>query len=811
MKKVIMVDGNNLLFRSYYATAYSGNLMKNSKGFPTNGLFGFVNMINKIIKEENPEYMVVAFDKGKTFRNEIFKEYKEGRIEMPDDLRLQFPIAKEILASLGIKALELDNYEADDIIGAYANYCDRDDHYQGLIISSDKDLLQLISNQVEIKLLKQKDYIRYDLESFIKEYQINPVNVVDLKALQGDSSDNIPGVKGIGEKTALKLIQEYQSLDGVYQNIEKISGKVKEKLEQDKENAYLSYQLAKIEKEPPFQINIEEIKKEKIKEINNISEINLKKEFAFFLELDQTNYHQASIVGLAIYNEEDAFYLKKELIIEAMQKLKMKMYTYDYKRAYVALKRINFELDQVVFDTLIAAYLLEYNIKEDIAYLAKQFNYQINENNNDMQSSIEKAKFIYQTKKQFEQKLKEEQMLELFHEIDFPLTKILGNMEFEGVCVDQGVLAEMGEEIKIKIDLLSEEIYSLAGEKFNISSPKQLGPIIFEKLGLKRGKKTKTGFSTASDVLESLQGKHPIIDKLLEYRILTKLYSTYIEGLISTINNQKIHTIYNQTLTRTGRLSSVSPNLQNIPIRYEYGRLIRKAFKASQKHILISVDYSQIELRVLAHMANVESLIEAFKNNQDIHTKTAQDIFNVEIINTNQRRVAKAINFGIIYGMSEYGLAENLKISMTEAREFIENYFRTYPGIKAYMEETIKEATDKGYVLTIFKRKRKIDELANKNYMIRKQGERIALNTPIQGTSADILKMAMIKIDQKFNELNLKSKMILQVHDELVFDVVKEEKEMVKKIIKQAMENCVGLKVPLKADIAEGSDWYTAK
>ncbi len=840
MKKIVMVDGNNLLFRSYYATAYSGNFMQNSKGFPTNGLYGFVNMINKIIAEEKPTYMLVAFDRGRTFRHDLYDDYKADRIEMPDDLKKQFPIAKEILSYMGVKHYEIDDYEADDIIGTFAQYCNKDKNFYGTIISSDRDLLQLISKDVEVKLLKQKDFIRYNIDNFKDEYQIQPTHVVDLKALQGDSSDNIPGVKGIGEKTALKLLQEYETLDNIYQNIDNISGKLKEKLLQDKENAYLSYQLAQINTTAPLKINLDDIKvqkkdeekllalyrdleffsflqpvkkvSEQVKVISDKNKLPKLDEAAFYLVIEGANYHQCQLLGMAVFAEKESYYVEKELVASALAKIDKKI-TYDYKKAWYVLACHDIILENVVFDTMLAAYLLDYNVKDDVAYLACQFNYDLvcDKQTEVGDNAHVKAQFILESKKHFIDELKQAEMMKLLQEIELPVAKILAMMEFTGVCVDEKVLHDMGEEIKIKIELLENEIYNLAGENFNIASSQQLGKILFEKLGLKRGKRTKTGYSTAVDVLEKLRDEHPIIEKLLEYRILTKLYATYIEGLSQKIIDGKIHTIYQQTLTKTGRLSSIEPNLQNIPIRYEQGRKIRKAFVASPDCVLLSVDYSQIELRILAHMAVEESLIKAFQADEDIHTKTAQDIFGEEIVTPRMRRIAKAVNFGIIYGMSEYGLAENLNISVKEAKTFIEKYLETYPGIKNYMEATIANAKEKGSVKTMFNRKRNIPELANKNYMIRKQGERVALNTPIQGTAADILKIAMVQIMKDFEAKALKSKMILQVHDELVFDVLEAELEQVKEIVQKAMEGAVELKVPLKVVITEGKDWYSTK
>ena len=849
MEKIILVDGNNLLFRSYYATAYSGNFMKNSKGFPTNALYGFTNMINKIINEECPTYMIVAFDKGKTFRHEKYEQYKDGRIEMPDELKVQFPLAKELLTHMGIKYYECDNDEEEDFIGT--------------IVSSDKDLLQLISHDVDIKLLKQKDYIRYNEKSFKDAYGIEPINIIDLKALMGDSSDNIPGVKGIGEKTALKLLHDYKTLNGVYDNLDKLTPKMREKLENDKDNAYMSYDLATIYKEVPMEISIPDIKlknknsdklnemykelefysflkkEEKkvdnnieVKIIENTSEINVQKDSAYYPEILGTNYHSSKILGMAIYNEDNSFYIPFEILEKKHDFLDKLKYTYDYKKNYVALKKHNINILNTNFDTMIAGYLLEYNIKEDISYLANSFNYNIpfydemylkNKSKSlyeeeDIKKTAKvallKAKFIYETKNIFEEKLKEEKLLDLFEEIEMPLSKVLGDMEYNGVLIDQNELNKLGEEFKIKIELLEQSIYNDAGEKFNISSPKQLGEILFDKLQLPHGKKNKSGYSTSIDVLNKLLGKHPIIEKIIEYRTINKLYTTYVEGLKNAIcRDGKIHTIYTQTLTRTGRLSSIEPNLQNIPIRNEYGALIRKAFIPSENGIIMSGDYSQIELRILSHMANIDSLKKAFYDNIDIHTKTASDIFKIptDLVDKKMRRIAKAVNFGIIYGISSFGLSENLHIRPKEAKEFIDSYLQTYPGVKQYMDDTIKKAYEDGYVRTLFNRKRTIGELQNKNYMIRQSGERIALNTPIQGTSADIIKKAMIEIAKKLEQEKMQTKMIIQVHDELVFDVPNNEKEKIEKIIKDIMENVCELSVPLNVEIAYGKNWREAK
>ncbi len=860
MKKIILVDGNNLLFRSYYATAYNGNFMKNSKGFPTNALFGFVNMINKIVNEEKPEYIIVAFDKGKTFRHEKYTEYKEGRAETPKELKDQFPIAKELLSAMGIKHYEIDNYEADDIIGTFSEYCNEKDEYTGTIISSDKDLLQLITKEVDIKLLKQKDYIRYNEKTFKEDWGIEPINIIDLKALMGDQSDNIPGVKGIGEKTALKLLKEYKTIDGIYKNIESIKGKIKEKLVNDKENAYKSYELATIVKNVPMEININDIKiKEpnieklnnlyedlefysflkklnkndkqtalEIKIINNIKDIKIDDKVAVYLEILGTNYHTSEVLGMGVYNEKVNYFIPKEILEQNPNFLKdQEKYTYDLKKTIVALKYLNVEIDKVVFDSMVAGSLLDYNVKDDIAYLANELNENIEfyetiygkgahlkkpEMEKIIKNTVLRAKFIYDTKTKLEEKLKEENLYDLYQNIEHPLINVLADMEYTGVKIDKNKLDEMGEDIKLKIEILSKDIHNMAGEEFNISSPGQLSHILFEKLQLPHGKKKTNGYSTAADVLHKIKDKHPIINLVLEYRMLTKLYTTYIEGLKNYISNDIIHTIYTQNLTRTGRLSSIEPNLQNIPVREELGRSIRKAFVPTNDYIL-SADYSQIELRILAHIADVPELKKAFLEDKDIHAKTASDIFDIpiDLITPHMRRVAKAVNFGIIYGISGFGLGENLDINPKDAKKFIDTYLETYPGIDKYMQETIKNAKETGYVRTLFNRKRNIPELKNPVYTIRQSGERIALNTPIQGTSADIIKLAMAKVYEKFKQKGIKSKMIIQVHDELIFDIKKEEIDIVKKIVKEEMENICKLEVPLKVDINYGKNWYEAK
>ena len=860
MKKIVLVDGNNLLFRSYYATAYTGNIMRNKDGFPTNGLYGFVNMINKIISEEKPEYMMVAFDIGKTFRHEKYERYKDGRKETPEDLKLQFPVAKKILTAMGIKYLECAGYEADDIIGTVSLWCEKDPKYEALIVSSDKDLLQLISDETVVKLLKSKDYIMMDKETFRETYGFDPINMIDLKALMGDSSDNIPGVKGIGEKGAIKLISEYHTIDNLYDNIGNIKGAMQTKLIEGKEDAYYSRDLVTIYREVPLDVTFndliykkentnelidiynnlgfysllrkmnntekeikEESEKEEFKVISNINDVVIDEDTAIYLDTTLGNYHDVDILGISLYNKKYSCYIPYDIFKSNTDILNTKynLFTYDYKKLIVVFNKYSIKVPNISFDTMISAYLLNYETKDDICYLANNMNYNIPSYDKKEVLTVEeasnrailKAKFIYKTKDKVYEQMKNEDTIYLFESIEMPLAKILAKMEIEGIRVDKNILKDMGEEIKIKLELITKDIYNYAGEEFNINSPKQLGEILFDKLKLPGAKKNKTGYVTDVDVLKKLVN-YPIVNKILEYRALAKLYSTYIDGIINTIREDgKIHTIYTQTLTRTGRLSSIEPNLQNIPMRSEYGRLIRKAFLPEQNSVIMSSDYSQIELRVFAHLSGVSDLINAFNDGIDIHTKTAMDIFNVpeEGVTKNMRRQAKAVNFGILYGISSYGLSEDLGISVKEAKDFINKYFETYPGVKDYMNSEIEEAKKNGYVKTIMNRKRVIEELKSSNYMVRSMGERMALNTPIQGSASDILKKAMVEIDNIFEKENIKSKMLLQVHDELIFNVYKDELDKVKDIVYNTMTKVFNLKVPLDVDIEVGNNWYEAK
>ncbi|MCI6899543.1 MAG: DNA polymerase I [Tenericutes bacterium] len=870
MKKIILVDGNNLLFRSFYATAYQGVIMKNSKGFPTNALYGFINMMNKIIKEEEPNYILVAFDKGKTFRHDKYDSYKAGRIEMPDELKLQFPKAKEVLDAFGIKHFEIDNYEADDIIGTLARIVDEDDEFIATIVSSDKDLLQLISDEVVVKLLKQSGHIMMNRDEFMKTYQVEPARMVDLKALMGDASDHIPGVKGIGEKTAINLLAKYGTLDNLYANIDSVTGKTKEKLLADKDNAYMSYDLATIYKEVPLDFTLEDCKygitdksqlanileelefhsllrkldlegsveekreeKEDTKElvIDDIEQFK-NKDFAYYLETRGSIYSKSEILGIGIYDGEKGYFINKDNIEKYKDIFSSDVwkFTYDYKKSLVVLNYLDIKFKNVSFDTMIAAYLLDYVVKDDISFVARSFDYQLPiyedtygtdkrpievEEERLKEICCQKAQFIYETRKRLLKELSDDGELDLFNNIEMPLAEVLADMEITGIKVDVNYLTNVELELKEKLEEKEKEIYELSGVEFNIMSPSQLSKVLFEDLAIPYPKKVKDNkYSTSKDILDKIIDFHPIVSKILEYRTLAKLYTNYAVGLKAEVREDgRIHTIFTQTLTRTGRLSSISPNLQNIPARAEYSALIRKAFVPDENSKILSSDYSQVELRIFASMSKATNLINAFVNNEDIHTRTAADIFKVDMssVTKDMRRTAKAVNFGILYGISSFGLSEDLGIDVKTAKKFIDDYLETYPGIRDFQAKEIADAYANGYVRTLMNRKRVIEELKNKNYMIRSSGERMALNTPIQGTAADILKKAMVEIYREFNKRNLKSKMLIQVHDELVFNVLDTELDEVSEIVRDIMENTFKIDVPLKVDIEIGNNWYEAK
>ena len=850
MKKIILIDGNNLMFRSYYATAYTGVIMRNSKGLATNALYGFANMLNKIINEENPEYIAVAFDIGKSFRHEQYKEYKAGRSETPDDLITQMPYARKLLTAMGITYFEVPNYEADDIIGTLAKRANLDPEWDATLITSDHDYLQLITDIVDVKLLKPKGFTKYKPDNFKEEFGIDPIRVIDLKALMGDSSDNIPGVKGIGEKTALKLLQEYETLENLYDHIDEIKGKLQEKLISDKDMAFFSKQLATIYCDVPLEAEFKDMhykgpNEDELNDLyrelefyslmsdysrpkveNNVSyemltdvkDIDLEHQIGYYIECDQENYHLASILGMGLFDGVKAFYVAPERIKEVMDYTReVPKYTFDLKKNIILLKDFN---TNTVFDLNLAAYLLNKTTKDDLAVLmnndgqAIDFYHDLIKKKKDVKEECAyKAKYIFDVHDKYITDLKSEEMYDLYSNIEMPLVTVLAKMEYNGIRCDANILNDMRIELKEKIDKTSKEIYDLCGEEFNIASPRQLGDMLFEKLGLPHGVKGPKAYKTNAEVLEKLVGVHPVIELILEYRNMTKVYSTYLEGLNKYIlDDGKIHTIYKQTLTRTGRLSSIDPNLQNIPARDNLGRLVRKAFLPEYDEFL-SADYSQIELRVLAHISQSQELIDAFIRGDDIHTKVAADIFNkdMESVTKQERRTAKAVIFGIVYGISGFGLGENIGITAKEARKFIDKYLELYPGVKKYMDLIVKDAYECGYVRTLFHRKRVIEELFNRNHLIRATGERIALNTPIQGTSADIIKKAMVELDRAFENNHIQSKMLLQIHDELVFDVVDGEKEKVADIVKTIMESVVDFSVPMKVSMDFGTDLYETK
>lgn len=854
MEKVVLIDGNNLIFRSYYATAYRGELLTNSKGLPTNAIYAYVQMLIKIIAEEKPTHIMVAFDKGKTFRHESYDDYKGGRNETPSELKQQIPYAKQITRAMGITVEELENYEADDIIGTYSKKIET----EVLLVSSDRDLLQLISPNVKMKLLKMKDFIYYDEKSFYEDYGIKPIEVIDLKALMGDSSDNIKGVTGIGEKTALKLIKEYHTIDNLYKNIDNLKGKIKENLLNDKESAYKSLELATIYLNVPIEVNLEKIvykgsdeeelnsllkeleftslfnkmkmkKNEEKLEIEIIEDTNfsLNEDYSLYLLSSNLSYFKSKTLGVAISTKDKNYFIKTEYFNDKIFNNNFNKYTYDVKRVDVALSLLNFN-NNINFDNYIAYYLLNEKITEDIAFIMNNKGYDVKlnedifkkdkiliEEENLINDACKKARFIYEEKNRLIEKIDKNDLHYLYYDIELKLSLILANMEKEGILVDKSYLDNLEIEIRAKLKDLEEKIYAISEEEFNISSPKQLGVILFEKLNIPYPKKSKnSNYSTDKEVLDKIRIFNPIVSLVEEYRMLSKLNSNYVVGLKEQImSDNKIHTIYNQCLTRTGRLSSKDPNLQNIPNHDEYGRLIRKCFISQEGYTFLSSDYSQIELRLFAEFSNVDSLKEAFINNEDIHRFTAAKIFNKDIkdVTKEERSKAKAVNFGIIYGISSFGLANDLSINVNDAKDFIDKYMEKFHGIKEYMKKEVEDAKKLGYVKTIMNRKRLIDEIKSSNYMIRMQGERMALNTPIQGSGSDILKKAMIDIDTEFKNKNIKSKMLLQIHDELVFEVKEEEIKIVKEIVKEKMENAFKLSVPLIVDINLGKDLYEAK
>lgn len=867
MEELILIDGNSLLFKAFYPTSYTGNYMVNRNGIPTNGVYGFARMVEKIIST-NPKYVIVAFDYGKkTFRNELLDTYKATRKETPQELVPQFALAREYLTAHNITWYEVEGYEGDDIIGTLVDFGEKN-NLKVSVYTGDKDANQLISPQTTIyrtvKGVTELDI--YNEQTLLDKYGLKPDQFRDFLGLMGDSSDNIPGIKGVGEKTALKLLHQYGTIEGLQEHQDEIKGKMGEKIRAGMEDALMSKKVATILRDIPIDVDLEKAtyqgydyetlksfyekydmnsliksmtteaapKKElKLEIVDHMPEIT--KDSAVYPSIYDTNYHRSIILGYGIYNDEQAYFisyenaLKDESFLAYLKDENKKKYGYDIKSAVIGSRWNGIEINGYTFDLSLASYVLEPAIKEELKYVCTHFDYEgvqydeevfgkgakkhIPEDDILASHIVSKAKAIYELKDVVTKELKDKNQYELYENIELPVTRILGEMEFAGTEIDLDVLKEMDTAFDETIEKLANDIYRISGTTFNISSPKQLGQVLFEDLGLKGGKKTKTGYSTSQDVLEKIIDAHPVVPLVLEYRMLTKLSSTYLKGLQEQVfPDNKIHTIYKQTLTHTGRLSSVDPNLQNIPVRSEEGKLIRKAF-VSHNGYLVSFDYSQIELRILAHMAHVTNLIDAFNQGKDIHRHTAALVFGVkdEEVTPQMRSQAKAVNFGIIYGMSEFRLSKDIGMSISEARDFINKYFETYPEVKTYMDEVVETCKKQGYVSTLLNRKRYIPTINYKNFMVRQQAQRYAMNTPIQGTGADILKLAMIEVDKALKEKNLKSQMILQVHDELIFDVFEDELEEVMSLVKEKMENCIKMDVPLIVEGNYAKNWCELK
>ena len=911
MSKLVLIDGNSILNRAFYGIMGS-KMLTTKDGKYTNAVYGFLAILFKVLDDTKPDYIAVAFDlKAPTARHKMYEGYKANRKGMPNELAEQMPIVKEILTDMNITIIEKETYEADDILGTLSKTAEKKG-IDVVIVSGDRDTFQLASNKVTIRIPHTKvgktevDY--FDEEAIIEKYGIKPKQLIEVKGLMGDTSDNIPGVSGIGEKTALELIKKYKTIDGLYKAIDDekddLKPKTKEKLVNDKEMAYLSRTLGTINREVPLDNKIEDLKikewnkekvTEKFKELNfnrfmerfNLKEkstesegIDLSKDlfstkniavsnkyieevinkikeskkliFSILTEKceDEEKIIRKKITCISIYieaenkvfsvsvNNEQQFV---QVFKEIFESKDIQKYGHDLGEDYVILKQLGITMNSICYDTKISAYDLnptdsKYTIENlSIQYLnlfldeylekhgvSKQQNRQLDlftgieeENNYDRIKNDLYSYLIQKIAEVTHKKLEEENLLDLFNNIEMPLVKVLGEMQFNGMPIDKDELIEFGSKLKEQIESLKQDIYMSVGEEFNINSTQQLGKILFEKLKLPVYKKTKTGYSTDSDILEKLLQEHPVIEKILEYRSLVKLNSTYVEGLIPYINakTQRIHSYFHQTITATGRISSTEPNLQNIPTRVEQGKQIRKAFNTKDGRIFIDADYSQIELRVLAHISKDEHMIDAFKNNEDIHKQAASKVLGIPIekVTKEQRGEAKAVNFGIVYGISDYGLAQQLGISNKKAKEYIKQYLEKYSGVKAFMDNIVEKAKEDGYVETLFHRRRYIPELKSNNYMIRQFGSRAAMNTPIQGTAADIMKIAMINVFNKLQEENLDAKLVLQIHDELIIECDEKIKEKVKEILQDCMENAVKLDVPLNVETSEATSWYDVK
>lgn len=866
MKKLLILDSNSILNRAFYGVRY----LSAKDGTPTNAIYGFLNILLKLIKEQEPDYICAAFDvKAPTFRHKQYEGYKAQRKPMPEGLAAQMPLAKDVLRAMGVTILEKEGYEADDIIGTVAKLCEESE-ISCFIATGDKDDLQLASDKTKVILTVTKsgynETIIYDDKAVKEKYHVTPTEFIDVKALMGDPSDNIPGVKGVGEKTAMSLIEKHHSIEYIYENIDDIGlkGAMLQKMKDGRKMAFMSKELATINRNTPIEFNAEEcvfdgfenngelyeilkrlelnsiIKKLDLSGVDNVKENeDIFKDFSYqvgdknmingdkvtvMLDFDGDNISSAAVGAgnnAVVLNEQDD--IKELLEDDSIAKV-----MFDVKEAIVKLNG-RIDIKNISDDTAIAAYLVdpaknEYTIEK----LASEYFGTVIEKPEVKQLSllddVETDRSEYLAKcavalgvlnERIGDKIKENGQEKLYQEVELPLVTVLAHLEINGFLVDDNQLKEFADKLGEKIDALTNEIYMLAGEEFNINSPKQLGVILFEKLELKPVKKTKTGYATNADVLEKLRDKHPIVNFIMEYRQLAKLKSTYCDGLRAVVNpnTHRIHSVFTQTVTVTGRLSSTEPNLQNIPTRTELGREIRKMFVAKEGYVLVDADYSQIELRVLAHIANDETMINAFRNNEDIHAVTASQVLGIplEDVTKEQRSSAKAVNFGIVYGIGEFSLAQDLHISVKEAKAYIESYLEKYHGVRNYMESIKEQAKKDGYVKTMLNRIRYIPELKSPNYNIRQFGERVALNTPIQGTAADIIKLAMVRVDNRLINEGLKSKLILQVHDELIVEAHKDEVDKVKQILSEEMQSAMELNVPLKVDMSTGHSWYDAK
>ncbi|MBQ9315104.1 MAG: DNA polymerase I [Clostridia bacterium] len=868
MKKLVAIDGNSIMNRAFYGIMNSKMLMT-TDGIYTNAIFGFMTILLKLLNEEKPDYVCVAFDlKAPTFRHEKFKEYKGTRKGMPDELRMQMPIIKDILRAMNIQICEMEGYEADDIIGTLSKMAEKE-KIEALLLTGDRDYLQLVTDNVTVRIPTTKmgntESVDYTPSVVREKYGIDPVEFIQIKGLMGDSSDNIPGVPGVGEKTAYSLIQKYKTLDYIYDALDKgkelegIKGKLKEKLIDNKELAFLSRKLGTICLEVPLDFDIEDLEMKSFNN-NDLYHLFAKLQFKTFIErlglkaeeevitkvevpelviknwnelnmeeVSELSYYYDDALAICVhnvvyYNENPSEEELKKVFESGAVKI-----GHEEKTVYLKLKKRGILPKNMLFDLSIASYVLNPSkdsyrlddiILENLGIVVESekeneqlqlFDFSKSEDNKEKYCKY--ALYILLCKEKYEEELKSKNQFKLFYEIEMPLMKVLAEMEYEGVLVDRSMIEEFGVKLSTQLEDLVKDIYEFAGREFNINSPKQLGEVLFEVLKLPVIKKTKSGYSTDADVLEKLKGEHPIIDKILEYRTLNKLKATYVDGIIPLISEDgRIHAKFNQTVTATGRISCTEPNLQNIPIRTELGRELRKMFIAKEGFTFLDADYSQIELRVLAHISGDENMINGFNSGDDIHAITASQVFGVPLENVTKqmRSEAKAVNFGIVYGISDFGLATNIGTSRKKAKEYIEKYFKHYPKIKEYMDSTIKKCKENGYVETLWGRRRYVPEIKSNNYNVRQFGERVAMNAPIQGTAADIIKIAMINVQKELVEKKLESKLILQVHDELLIETKLEEVEQVKELLVRNMENVIQMQVPLEVAAEEGKTWFEA-